>query len=206
MRKALDLFSGAGGATKGLQQAGYHVTGVDLVRSPRYCGDAFYQADALTFPLDGYNLIWLSPPCQQYTPLRALQGWKEYPDLIAVMRKRVQATGISYIIENVPGAPLDHYITLCGGMFGLRTYRHRRFECSWFMFQPHHPRHTVKTSTKKRRACWDAGLHISVTGDVGTYVGLQALGIDWMTGKELSQAIPPAYSYFLAQQLQGDTP
>lgn len=201
MLRALDLFCKAGGATRGLQIAGYHVTGVDIEPQPRYCGDAFIQADALTVPLDGYDLIWASPPCQQFTPLRARQGWKEYPDLIAPIRARLIASDTPYIIENVPGAPLDHYITLCGGMFGLRTYRHRRFECSWLIFQPHHPRHTVKTSTKKRRTCWEAGLHISVTGDIGTYIGSQAMGIDWMIGDELSQAIPPAYSHWLAQQV-----
>ena len=101
--------------------------------------------------------------------------------------------------ENVPGAPMRADILLCGAMFGLRTYRHRWFELSNPMFPllPEHPVHRVKTSTKKRRKCWDAGMNISVTGDVGIYVGSQAMGIDWMTGAELSQAIPPAYTEFI---------
>lgn len=56
--RALDLFCCAGGASKGLQRAGFHVTGVDIKPQPRYCGDAFHQADALTFPLDGFDFIW----------------------------------------------------------------------------------------------------------------------------------------------------
>jgi hypothetical protein len=45
--KALDLFCSAGGATRGLMQAGFDMTGVDVRRQPRYCGDAFVLADAV---------------------------------------------------------------------------------------------------------------------------------------------------------------
>lgn len=90
-------------------------------------------------------------------------------------------------------------------MFGLRTVRHRRFTLDprfpALLAVPPHGRHRRPTSTKKRRACLDAGLNISVTGDVGSYVGPLCMGIDWMTGDELSQAIPPAYTRFIGEQL-----
>jgi DNA (cytosine-5)-methyltransferase 1 len=200
MPHALDLFCGAGGASMGLRRAGFDVTGIDIRQQPRYPFE-FRQGDAMEVDLHGFDFIWASPPCQAYTPLRALQGGKSYPDLVAATRRRLIGAGVPYVIENVPGAPLGHYITLCGGMFGLRTYRHRRFETSFVMFQPHHPPHIAKTATKQRRVRWEAGCHVSVTGDVGSYMGALAMGIDWMTGAELSQAIPPAYAEFIGRAI-----
>ena len=203
--RALDLFSGAGGAARGLQQAGYHVTGVDIKPQPHYRGDRFIQGDAMIVDLAGYDLIWASPPCQKYTSLAALHPNKEYPDLIAPVRERLIATSTPWIIENVPGAPMHYYITLCGTMFGLRVYRHRRFETSMMLWQPEHPPHTVRAgghkSQRQRKAHYMAGGFVTITGNVGSYCG-PAMGIDWMTGEELSQAIPPAYSRFLAEQVQ----
>jgi DNA (cytosine-5)-methyltransferase 1 len=201
--RLLDLFSGAGGSAMGYHRAGFEVVGVDVRPMPRYPFE-FHRADALEFVAEHggeFDAIHASPPCQAYTPLRALQRGRQYPDMVAASRAALLATGRPYVIENVPGAPLDHYITLCGAMFGLRTYRHRRFEVSVLVMQPEHPRHMVLTCTKKRRAGWEAGLNISVTGDVGVYPGRLAMGIDWMTGAELSQAIPPAYCEFIGARL-----
>jgi SAM-dependent methyltransferase len=50
--KALDLFCGHGGATRGLKAAGFYVVGVDIEPQPKYCGDEFHQGDALLFPLE----------------------------------------------------------------------------------------------------------------------------------------------------------
>jgi DNA (cytosine-5)-methyltransferase 1 len=69
------------------------------------------------------------------------------------------------------------------------------------MWQPEHPPHVAKTSTKKRRRDFDAGMHISITGDVGSWLGPACMGIDWMNGNELSQAIPPAYTTFIGRAL-----
>jgi DNA (cytosine-5)-methyltransferase 1 len=187
----------------GYHRAGFDVTGVDIALQPRY-PFAFIQADALEYVAEhghDYDAIHASPPCQAYTPLQARHPRIERADLVAVTRRALRAAGRPWVIENVPGAPLEQFITLCGGMFGLRTYRHRRFETSWLMFQPFHPVHVIKTATRDRRAAWDLGLHVSVTGDVGVYVGPLALGIDWMTGDELSQAIPPAYTALIGAYL-----
>jgi DNA (cytosine-5)-methyltransferase 1 len=109
------------------------------------------------------------------------------------------------VIENVPGAPMRTDLLLCGHMFGLRTQRHRWFELSpragIVPPLPHVHRPGVKTATKQRRQRWDEGWDVSVTGDVGVYVGPEALGIDWMTGNELSQAIPPAYTRYIGEFL-----
>ena len=204
--RILDLFCGAGGAAMGLHQAfpDAEIVGVDIRHQPHFpflFGPfTFVLADAMTYPLDGFDFIWASPPCQAYTPLKALSPDKVYPDLIAATRARLTESGTPWIIENVPGAPLLHYITLCGTMFDLRVYRHRRFEASWPIAQPPHPQHIALTATKRRRERWDAGWFISVTGDgPGAYTSGLAMGINWMNGNELSQAIPPAYSRYLAQ-------
>lgn len=205
--RLLDLFSGAGGAARGYQMAGFHVTGVDLHPQPRYAGDEFVRADALEY-LDAhgheFDAVHASPPCHDHTALRSRTadhgtGW-----MLDATRKRLEALPQPWVIENVPGAAMRVDLRLCGGMFGLRTYRHRWFELSsrgFMLALPVHPPHVIRTSTKKRRVDWAAGMHVSVTGDVGVYVGREAMGIDWMNGDELSQAIPPAYTRLVGEHL-----
>jgi DNA (cytosine-5)-methyltransferase 1 len=215
--KALDLFCKAGGATRGLQLAGFHVTGVDIEPQPRYCGDAFIQADALSVDLSGYDLIWASPPCQGYSRLRHLPWLKdrEYPLLIDPVRERLQASGAAWVMENVEDAPLRNDVTLCGLMFGLPTYRHRKFECSFPLLAPMHERHrevigSGRMVNDRRKGtlnagsgagAWGKSRMVTVAG--GQFLkadGERALGIDWMSKVELAQAIPPAYARWLGEQ------
>lgn len=199
--KALDLFCCAGGAAMGLHRAGFEVVGVDIDPQPRYPFE-FHQADALTFSLDGFDFLWASPPCQKFCALSTREDLSHYPDLIEPIRARLIASGKPFVIENVPQAPVRRDLMLCGCMFGLRSYRHRHFECSFPIAQPAHPKHTKRVNRRgeNRRAHWAAGGFITVTGDVGTYCGPEAMGINWMSGDEMSEAIPPAYSEFIAQQ------
>lgn len=115
----------------GLHRAGFDVTGVDHALQPRY-PFAFIQSDALMVPLDGFDLIWASPPCQRYSMYSRNVGTAEnHPDLIEPIRERLKASGTPSIIENVEGAPLMASVILCGSMFGLGVRRHRLFECSF---------------------------------------------------------------------------
>lgn len=201
----LDLYCGAGGASMGYHRAGFDVLGVDLRPQPNYPFD-FHQGDAIEFlqaMARKIVAIHASPPCQHYTPLGALHRHKTYPDLVAATRALLDKTGLPYVIENVMSAPLvkERSVILCGSMFGLRTYRHRRFESRLPLTAPSHPKHTVLTATKQRRARWAEGWNVSITGDVGTYCGPEAMGIDWMNGNELCEAIPPAYAEHVGRQL-----
>ena len=200
--RLLDLFCGAGGCSVGYHRAGFDVIGVDLHPQKNY-PFKFIQADAMTFPLDGFDVIHASPPCQCFTVLKSVFDSSKYEDLVNPIRQRLAVSGAMTIIENVPGSPVREDLILCANYFGLRSYRHRLFECSFPTVQPPHPKHVVRVNRRKknRRGHWDAGGFVTVVGDIGSYVRPEAMGIDWMTGKELSQAIPPAYTEFIGKQL-----
>lgn len=134
-RWLLDLFCGAGGASVGYHRAGFEVVGVDLHPQPDYPFE-FWQADALTFDLTGFDAVHASPPCQLHTRakhLRVAQGGESKAlDLVEPTRARLRSLGVPYVIENVPGAPL-HGVTLCGSSFGLKVRRHRVFESNVYI-------------------------------------------------------------------------
>jgi len=210
--RLLDGFCGAGGAAKGYQRAGFYVVGVDIKPQPRYCGDEFHQGDALAYIRDHgheFDVIHTSPPCQVYSVTSALSN-QGHLALIDPTRTALLETGKPYIIENVPGAPLTEPLMLCGTMFGLRVIRHRLFETSpRFTFAPASCNHWGKSSAcgrggggKYTRGTLKNFAFITVVGnDYIAADGRKAMGIDWMTKKELSQAIPPAYTEFIGRQL-----
>lgn len=181
----------------GLNQAGYDVVGVDIKPQPRF-PFKFTQADALTFPLEGYDLIWASPPCQHYTQMlnHGLTPRTNHPDLIEATRDRLVKSGIPWVIENVAGAPLQSPIMLCGEMFGLRVMRHRFFETSFSVKQPLHPKHDPRGAIRKQG---DGGWYYRVYGhETGKASWGRAMGIHWMKSYELAQAIPPLFARYVA--------
>lgn len=176
------------------------ITGVDIKPQPRYPFE-FVLGDAMTFPLEGYDFIWASPPCQRYTQMlnHGLTDRTNHPDLVAVTRERLLASGLPYIIENVPHAPLLNPITLCGEMFGLKVTRHRLFESSFPLGQPVHFPHRGHHIRKQN----DGGYYYRVYGhETGKASWGEAMGINWMRSPELAQAVPPAYSEYIARQFQ----
>lgn len=200
MLTALDLCCKAGGAGRGLKKAGFRVLGMDIEYQFRYGGDLFMPANVLDLPVEflrAFDFLWASPPCQAHTNAQRIRGY-EHPDLIEPVRALLKASGVPYCIENVPGAPLIKPVELCGAMFGLRTYRHRLFECSFPIEAPPHPKHERPT-TKMGRKPKD-GEFIHVVGNFsGVAAAREAMGIDWMTRDELREAIPPAYSEYIAK-------
>lgn len=178
----------------GLHQAGFDVTGVDIAPQPKY-PFRFIQANAMTFPLEGFDFIWASPPCQRFSDAQRLMG-NEHPDLLTPIRDRLLVRGGLWCIENVPGAPLRKPVMLCGQMFGLHLYRHRLFETSFPVEQPWHSPHIHPQVKMGRRP--KAGEIIQVVGHFTDVAGArEAMDIDWMGQNELREAIPPAYSKFI---------
>lgn len=206
----LDLFCGAGGCSMGYHRAGFDVVGVDLHPQKRYPFE-FVQADALeylrTADLSRFAAIHASPPCQAHSDLQK-QSKRRYEDFIPMTRALLKSTGLPWVIENVEGAPLIDPVVLCGTMFpGLRVIRHRLFESSLSLKAPPHGRHPlVFTHDKRKRhhGKLDQGTSfVQVTGGGNCSVANKraSMGIEWMTSLELNQAIPPAYTEYIGQQL-----
>jgi len=211
--RLLDLFCGAGGAAMGYHRAGFEVVGVDIVPQRRYPFE-FIQADAIEYLSEtgaaGFDAIHASPPCQFYSIMRNLPWLKdrEYWDSIPPTRAALQAIGLPYVMENVERAPVDG-VTLCGQMFGLNwpdgrpIYRHRRFEGTFFALAPAHPKHyrTIQAGrmlgSRGHTGAGDGRLVVNGR----TRVNGAAVGIDWMTSTELSQAIPPAFTEWVGRHL-----
>lgn len=224
--KALDLFCCAGGSGKGLGDSGFEVHGIDIEPQPEY-PFKFTQEDAFELDpawiADNYDFVWASPKCQKFawgSPKHKKEKLiNQIPGTLLILLE----TGLPFVIENVPNAPLREDLLLCGEMFKLGVMRHRIFQIEGFTIkQLYHPKHKktsdlpietlqnlpegliteplpIQTQKKTKYS-----LYAQVAGHGGdgyTYRlehWQQAMGIDWITDKEhLTQAIPPAYSKYI---------
>ena len=213
----LDLFCGAGGAAMGYHRAGFDVVGVDIDPQPNYPFE-FVQADALypPFDLDVFDAIHASPPCQAYS--HASAPWNSRlgeaidrnADLLPDTRRLLEASGRPWVIENVPGAPMNSYAVVCGIALGLNVKRHRWFEGSTLLMGTPCQGHTQDFVIVFGGGVRGRSHQIGRTKTNGPIirrptlpleVGQEAMGIDWMTRQELSEAIPPAYTEWIGGQL-----
>lgn len=222
----LDLFCGEGGAAAGYAVAGFDVVGVDSdpVRLRRYpfpwilgdaldvlrdllAGEVLWASDGGVVSLGLLAAAHASPPCQGYSDLRYLTG-REYPRLVEAVRDLLDATGLRWVIENVPGSPVRNPVTLCGSEFGLgatgpdgvfrQLRRHRLFEANFWLWGA--------------GGCRHVGQPVGVYGHGGGgamsrgYKGAlaesrQAIGAPWMSRQGVSLSIPPAYAEHVGVQL-----
>ena len=207
MKRLLDLFCGAGGAAVGYHRAGFEVVGVDHLPQKNYPFE-FHLADAMTYPLEGFDVIHASPPCQAYSSMKNMWNAKEHPDLLTPTRARLSAMGTLYVIENVRGAPIRGLFLLCGTQFGLgvdgaELRRHRYFE----MEPPIAALIPPCAHNRQGRVIGVYGGHWrdrrrkTNTQDYSTEQRREAMGISWMNGAELSQAVPPAYTEYIGQRI-----
>ena len=206
--RLLDLFCGAGGAAMGYHRAGFEIVGVDHKPQKHY-PFTFVLGDALEYCAEHgaeFDAIHASPPCQRYSVSTPPSRRASHPDLVAPTRKVLRLSGRPYVIENVPGAPVEAPFMLCGTMFGLvgpdyHLRRHRLFEAPWWRWLV--------------PACYHwPGPAITITGHGWSYAETRRLGrhllnderkllmgIDWTNRDELSQAVPPAYTYYIGCRL-----
>ncbi len=189
-----------------MTRAGLDVEGADREEQPEY-PYPFTRVDVLNLDLAflrRFDLLWMSPPCQHFTAYKRRPGHvRPSLNLIPETRELLKASGVPYIIENVPCAPLENPITLCGSMFGLDVQRHRIFEtsfpvtapaCDHSVWTPRFPGATNRAKNSRK------------TVEVGVYripVATQrkAMGVlRDVSLPKLSQMVPPAYAQWLGYQ------
>ena len=205
--RLLDLFCGAGGAATGYYRAGFDVVGVDIKPQPRY-PFTFVQADALKYCAahgHEFDAIHASPPCQDHSRMRNQAGLHGTGWLLQAALDMLSEINSPFVIENVQGAKLPCPVVLCGASFGLGASgmdvpRHRLFQCSFALLVP--PCQHIRGKTMGVYGNGTNKWHREKLGR-NLYVDemREAMGIDWMTRAELSQAIPPAYTEYIGRQL-----
>lgn len=199
--RILDLYCGGGGCSCGYYRAGFECVGVDINPQPNY-PYKFIRADAIEYLTKhgkDFDVIHASPPCQRFTRAQRLQK-RRHADLLTPTVKAIKSVGVPWVVENVPGAPLVGAVTLCGLSLGCGVKRHRLFLSSMpLMGTPCPKSHAGEWFTvfgggaaKDKR---DGRRRATATE------AKRAMGIDWMTRRELSQSVPPAYTEYIGRQI-----
>lgn len=215
----LDLFACAGGAGEGYRRAGFDVLGVDRDPQPRNPHPTLV-ADVMALPVEFIRLfdaVHASPPCQGYTDLRHAPGTIGAPKLIGPVRDLLIAAGVPWVIENVDSkaarAELRQPVLLCGTAFGLgaeghQLQRHRLFETSFPLLHPGCRHDATKPvvgvyggHARCRAARFGGRGTVDFAGRPQRAIAAEAMGIDWMTLAEMSEALPPAYTEYVGREL-----
>jgi hypothetical protein len=228
---ALDICCRKGGATVGLQRAGFYVIGVDIDPQPGYPGDEFWQMDGLDllrkmsrtpFGEGWTSLVWQSWPCQDGNTATASNRARgiqdDHEQFIPRARELSDRIRIPYVIEQ-PAASrkglIRRDLTLCmdtfrGDIPPPWVQKHRSFEISGFTVpQPPHRKHEgyVRGYRHGVNRTGPGAPYVAGYGDGGgkaTAAELRhAMQIDWMTDRfDLCEAIPPAYSQYIGNHFR----
>ena len=215
-KRMVDLFCREGGATAGYVRAGWEVHGVDLGnherRYLRSGGARYFRTDATTFDVSGYDMVRYSPPCEDHSVTMAFgmadrgTGW-----LLPWAVAHAETLDVPWEIENVDSpatrALMPGAFMLCGSAWELGAHdsggqwrtlrRHRLFLTSFPATPP--------PCTCRGRLVGGVYGHGEQSGRRGygfaAAAAREAMGTPWMTRDGCAEAIPPAYTEWIASQL-----
>ena len=170
----------------------------------------------------GFQAIHASSPCQVFTELNSKR--ERHVNLIPHTRRLLQATGLPYVIENVRAArehlvnPVsfdgrmfgNHLVTSKGQRFDLS--RERLFEANWDLvapavqWRPTYPIANVygghlRARSGEYRTGNGTGRTVDFPGEDRPALARQLMGMPWATMAGMSEAVPPAYTRWIGQQL-----
>jgi DNA (cytosine-5)-methyltransferase 1 len=179
-------------------------------------GEPLLFSDGLELLLADVQAAAASPPCKRFSSMTGRHGQavvNAHPDLIGPTRERFQNLGMPYIIENVERAPLVDPVTVCGKAMGCVMSdgrvmkRHRIFESNVPLQAP---ACTCRRGVDQVLGVYGGTRRVFTprtdkaggdTPQATAAEAVQIMGIDWMTRREMTQAIPPVYTEHLGRQL-----